>query len=603
MKTKITIYIIFLLTQAFGSFGQDYLGAGRTTGVKVSTSSNLNQSTGIKTIDGSGLDAKMMEAARFFYQASFGADLETIKAFAKNNNPYDQWIEAESKKSPTLLLPKLTAINIEDFNAFLKRDDDGDGKLNDPDDYFGPWAKHFSYAWWDNVNKAPDQMRYKIAHALSQILVVSMNSDLRDHGEAVADYYDIFIRNAFGNFKDILREVTYHPAMGYYLSHLNNPKSDPENNQHPDQNFAREIMQLFTIGLYELNLDGTRKLDNSGQPIPTYDNNDIAELAKVFTGMGGGDLNNKVKLIYPNLRIDFGYGLYTINRTIPMYMWDEHHEPGPKTIVGGYTIPAGQSGRKDVEDALNHLFNHPNVGPFIAHRMIQRLITSNPTPQYIERVASVFNDNGQGIRGDMKALMKAILLDPEARNCETLTQPYHGQLREPIMRYTHVLRAIRKDSPTGNYWKDPLSTLELMKQTPMGAPTVFNFYKTDFQPLGAIQAAGLVAPEFQILDSETAIGYVNQTLSWSFYELAMYDWEDNTENVEFIFDELADISEDAEKLINRLDILFTYGQMTDPTRTVIRQALKNLAYPVGKDLRAKMAIYLTLISPDYTILK
>lgn len=591
----------FLLLVGTSSIAQEYIGAGQMNGVRVTTSSSLNQSTGVKTIDGSGLDADMMEAARFLYQAGFGADYETTRSMALGGNKFAEWIESQSQVQPTLVLPKMIDINEQTFRLFLSRNDNG--TPNDPEDYFGPWALQFSYAWWDNMKKAPDQLRYKIAHALSQILVISINSDLRDHGEALSDYYDILLRNAFGNYKDILTEVTYHPAMGYFLSHLNNAKSDPAANRRPDENYAREIMQLFTIGLYELNMDGSRKLDANGDPIPTYDNTDIGELAKVFTGLGGGDLSYKIKEENANAEIFFNAGFYIIDRTTPMRMYENQHETGPKTIVGDYRIPGGQPGDKDIADAIDHLFNHDNVGPFLARRLIQRFVTSNPTPDYIERIANVFNDNGQGVRGDMKAIITAILLDPEARSCEAILSPTHGKLREPVLRYTHALNAIDTDSPQGDYWKDPLSTIELMKQAPLSAPTVFNFYTPDYQPLGDISQQGLVAPEFQIFDSETAIGYVNQTLSWSFWELALYDWEEENPNVEFVYEELADISEDAEKLINRLDILFTHGQMSTSTRGVIREALQGLPYSEFKDLRAKMAVYLTLISPDYTILK
>lgn len=601
MKAKHYIYGLLLLCISVQAQDKNYIGAGQMNGVTVTTSHALGQSTGIKTVDGSGLDADMMAAARFLYQAGFGADLTTIKQLARTGD-YKDWIIQQSNTGPTLLLPKLTEINEETFRLFIARRDD-QGRPNNPEDYFGPWTLQFSYSWWDNIKKAPDQLRYKIAHALSQILVVSFNSDLTNHGEAMASYYDILLRNAFGNYKDLLMEVALHPVMGYYLSHLNNPKTDLSQNQHPDENFARELMQLFTIGLYELNNDGTRKTDDNGLPIPTYTNKDIKELAKIFTGLGGGDLNAKIKREYPNARVEFGSGLYVIDRTKPMRMWGEHHESGPKTIVGNYTIRAGQSGMKDIQDAINHLFNHPNVAPFVCRQLIQRLVTSNPTDGYIERVATIFNDNGQGVRGDMLATITAILLDEEARSCDAVLDPYQGQLREPLLRYTHVMQALRSDSPSGDYWKDPQSTIELMKQAPMSSPTVFNFYRPDFQPIGELTELGLVAPEFQIYDSETAIGYVNQVLSWTLWELLMYDWEDETPNVTLIYDQLAQLSADPEELINYIDVVFTYGQMSLETRTVIRETLSEIPYPEYKDVRAKVALYLTLISPDYTIIK
>lgn len=601
MKANYYLFAVLLLSIATQAQDKNYIGAGQIQGVTVTTSHSQGLSTGVRTIDGSGLDGPMMAAARFLYQAGFGADMNKVRQLAAAGN-FQDYIVQQSYTGPTLLLPKLTQINEETFQLYINRKDD-QGRPVNPEDYFGPWAAHFSYAWWDNIKKAPDQLRYKIAHALSQILVVSFNSDLVNHGEAMASYYDILLRNAFGNYKDILTEVALHPAMGYYLSHLNNPKTDLSQNQHPDENFAREILQLFTIGLYELNMDGSRKKDSKGDFIPTYNNNDIKELAKVFTGLGGGDLNAKIKREYPNARVEFGSGLYIIDRTKPMRMWDEYHEPGSKTIVGNYKITGNQSGMRDINDAIDHLFHHPNVAPFICHQLIQRMVTSNPTSAYIKKVAEVFNDNGSGVRGDMRAVITAILMDEEARSCDAILDPFQGMMREPVLRHTHIMQALPTYSPTGDYWKDPQSNIELTKQAPMSSPTVFNFYKPDFQPIGELTQNGLVAPEFQIYDSETAIGYVNQVLSWTLWELLMYDWEDETPNVTLMYNALAAKSEDPEELINQLDVLFTYGQMSTATRQVLRETLTEIPYPEYKDVRAKVALYLTLISPDYTIIK
>ncbi len=593
MKNVYTIILMFALTSLIGQ--REYIGAGEIEGVTVNTSHDFNEAKGINTINGAGLDADRMEAARFLYQAGFGASMSSINSLAIHKN-FDLWIDQQFDLSPTYVLPKLTEINEETFRSHIERGES-------PDDYFGPWMMHFSYAWWDNLYKSPDQLRYKVAHALSQILVISFNSDLNNHGEAMAAYYDLLLKRSFDNYKTLLLDITMNPSMGYYLSHLNNPKTNESKNQHPDENYAREIMQLFTIGLYELNLDGTRKLDESGNPIPTYDNGDIKELAKVFTGLMGGDLSYKIKNEYPNARIEFGADLYAIDRTVPMQMFESQHEKGSKTIVGDFVIPNGQSGLEDIRMAVDHLFNHPNVAPFVSKQLIQRMVKSNPTPQYVERVAKVFEDNGRGVRGDMKSVIKAILLDQEARSCEFLLDPHQGQLREPVLRHTHVMFALPTDSPTGNYWKDPLSLYESTKQSPQTSPTVFNFYKPDYQPIGAIYDQNLVAPEFQIFDSETAIGYVNQVLEWSFYEYLMYSWEPNDNVVDIIFNDLEEMSSDGEALINHLDVLFTYGQMSPATRGVIRRAIDQLPPTQYAKERAQLALYLTLISPDYTIIK
>ena len=234
------------------------------------------------------------------------------------------------------------------------------------------------------------------------------------------------------------------------------------------------------------------------------------------------------------------------------------------------------------------------------------MVKSNPTPQYIERVASVFADNGQGVRGDMKAVIKAILLDEEARSCEYILDPYQGKLREPILRHTHIMHALPNDNPTGNYWKDPRSLFELTKQAPQSSPTVFNFYPPDFAPNGEIFERGLVAPEFKILDSETSIGYANQVIVWTFWELLMYDWEEYTPDpdVTIVYDDLEELArEDPEGLIHKIDVLFTHGQMSDMTRGVIRRALDKLPGNRFAKVRAQLALYLTMISPDYTIIK
>ena len=513
MRILILLIGLFICTE-LSAQDRDFIGGRGETGISVTASHTFSSTDPSSTINGHGLDADLMAASRFLFQAGLGGSMEDIERLALAGD-YEAWIDEQAALPMTDVLSNVIAINEEEFQYFITQTD-AEGNPNRPENYFGPWFKHFSYAWWDNVAKAPDQLRYKVANALSQLFVVSHNNtDLGNHGEAMGAYYDLLLRRSFGNFRDLLGDVTFSPSMGFYLSHLNNPKTDPTRNQEPDENFAREIMQLFTIGLNELNMDGSLKLDNSGQAIPTYDNSDIRGLARVFTGLGGGDLNDKIKMEYPNARIEFGTELYGIDRTIPMQMYDSEHEPGEKNIVGDYTIPAGQSGLQDIQEALDHLFNHPNVPPFISRQLIQRMVKSNPSPAYIERVANVFVDNGQGVRGDLLAVIKAILLDQEARSCEFILDPAQGQLREPLLRHTHIIHALPNDSPSGNFWKDPQSLFDRTKQAPQTSPTVFNFYNPNFTPAGEISEQGLVAPEFGILDSETSIGYANQAVSYT----------------------------------------------------------------------------------------
>ncbi len=573
----------------------DYIGAGHDLDIIVTSSTANTATDAANTVSGSGMDADLMEASRFMYQATLGVDRAEVMAVADYPGGYAAWIDDQ------ILLPasSMEASVTTAWNEALQARIDGGA---DPDDVFGPYALHFHYGWWQNAMTNSDHLRHKIAYAMSQILVVSMQSDLRDRGVEVGHFYDIFVDNAFGNYKDMLSEVSLHVAMGYYLSHLNNPRTDLSNNIHPDENYAREILQLFSIGLYKLNNDGSRQLDTNGNPIPTYNNAEIKELAKVFTGLGAGALNANVTWTTTPY---FGLDIWGIDMTVPMQMYETWHEQGPKTIIDGYTIPAGQTGMEDVQDAIDHIFEHPNVGPFVARRLIQRLVKSNPTPAYIARVADAFNDNGQGVRGDMSAVTKAILLDEEARDCSYLEDPTNGRLREPLMRYTHLATALPTDSPLGRYWNNGYGFLDAAKQMVLQSPSVFNFYLPDHQPVGNIASNGLVAPEFKLHNTASSIGMMNEVNAWAVWDNLMYSWEGDygdvpvtlaTEDIEATADEVEDI-------INEYDILFTHGQLTDQTRNTLRDALNPLVWGDYQFDRTRLGLYLLLISPDYAIIK
>ena len=268
----------------------------------------------------------------------------------------------------------------------------------------------------------------------------------------------------------------------------------------PDENYAREVMQLFTIGLCELEIDGTCKTDENSVPIPTYDNKDIAEFAKIFTGLTWGDA--QVFSSYPiNGQLSY---------SIPMRMFNEFHEPGSKYLLNGTIIEqrATTNGIADIEAALNNLFQHPNVGPFIGKLLIQRLVTSNPSPAYIERVAKAFNGEStySSTRGDMKAMIKAILLDEEARNCAAQSDDSFGHLREPFNRYVQLCRSFEASNENGHYRNATHSIMKYFGQKPFTAPSVFNFFQSDYQPIGPVEEANLVAPEFQITNTRTIAG-------------------------------------------------------------------------------------------------
>ncbi len=599
MKNLIlTLLFVLPITFLSAQIYDDYIGAGHSQGISIQTSDNLQISgweqsaVGENTLNTNGLEGKLMEASRFLAQATFGADWETIQEVAQMG--IEEWIDQQMEVAPTYILPEM----IEVYNTALQIYVDNGGNPANYNDR--PEWDHFDYAWWQVNMTSEDLLRQRIAFALSEILVVSVNSGLSNYGEGLGDYYDIFIRNAFGNYLDILTEVTLHPSMGVYLSHLNNPKAVPEDNIHPDENYAREVMQLFSIGLFELNLDGSRKTDADGNFIPTYTNDDIKEFAKVYTGLGAGGLIIQNDEILPT----FGRGPNTIDFTVPMAMYEDWHETEEKHLLNGYIIPAGQDGMTDVRQAIEHLFNHPNVGPFIGRLLIQRLVKSNPSPEYIARVAAAFNDNGAGIRGDMAAVIKAILLDEEARSCEWVNHPNQGRLREPITRYTQFAKAIGARNQYGLYWNIGRPFQEDVGQHPLHSPSVFNFYLPDFQPNGPIAAQGLVGPEFQIHNARTSVGYVNAVNSWAVDDYLFETWESNSFFSETDYSGLLEFAKDPDVLINKLDVLLTNGQLTEDTRQIIKTAITPFSNnTVGDYNRLRLAAYLFMISPDYNVLK
>ena len=580
-----------------------HLGGSQDDNIVVTTSSSeIRQgwyeiASGDKSINGAGMDAAKMEASRFLAQATLGGDLRAIESLALNGNDFEAWLNSQFKIPATSYLQTLTEIYQMIYDDYV-------AEGNDPNDFrCRPRWYHANYAWWEMAITAPDLLRQRIALALSEILVISKaNSDLENYGYAVASYYDIFLRHAFGNYYDILMDVTLHPAMGNYLSHLNNPKSNPAEFTFPDENYGREFMQLFTIGIHELNMDGSLKKDAFGNPIPTYDNDVITGLSAVFTGLGGGATSKCDDVFAPA----FGLDIRKIDMAVPMVMYEDFHQAGEKRIIGGKIIPAGQSGMQDIQDAVSHVFNHPNVGPFLAHRLIQYLIKSNPSPAYIERVARAFNNNGAGVRGDMKAVVKAILLDAEARECSPMQTNDHGKLREPILRYAHFARAMDKYSPSGYYWNTGDHFYEATGQHPLDAPSVFNFFQPDFQPTGPIAEAGLVAPEFQLLNSISGLQYFDMVNEWTYYEKIFKHRE--TDHNRLVYLDVVNLlpgAREPEVLINKLDILLTHGQLSEHSRSLLRKVLYDYQ-DSGIELpleRTWLALYFFMVSPDYAIFK
>lgn len=486
----------------------------------------------------------------------------------------------------------------------------------------GNWKE---FSWWSRamgdpylspdalIPQAVDPLRQRVAFALSEILVVSDRPEqLGTEQPGMANCYDLMVRHAFGNYGDLLYAVATHPVMGIYLSHLGNRKADPINKIYPDENFAREVMQLFSIGLWQLNPDGTRMLDGEDQPIPTYDNGDITELARVFTGLSFG--NNANFQLYPR---DF---------TQPMKMWDDQHDCEAKTLLNGLNLPAraasagnaGTAGLADVREAVSNLFLHANTGPFVGRQLIQRLVTSNPSTGYVARVSAAFADNGAGVRGDLGAVVRAILLDTEARGPERLADPTWGKLREPFLRVVNLARAFNAASTSGYYPLDQFVLDHL--QDPMHAPSVFNFFLPTHSPPGPLTELGLVAPEFQLINASTAITGPNYF--WNSITGDLHRWGAGNANYSVrlnLTNELAMIvplgqindnvpvgpAMDPDPLLRRLDLVLTGGTMTPRQFQTVREAMERVRAPTWQwhRQRLRLGIYLIVSSPEFNVLR
>lgn len=593
----------------------DYIGAGHDSGVTVTTSSSEGSSSGENTVNGFGMDQHLRDAARFLGQSTTGVNYEEVELVA--NLGIENWIDQQMAMD--YMSYEDTTWMIWDHYVDAYIDQWGAGLIEDNDNVL-PYSLYWRMAFWNNHMKGEDHLRQKVALALSELLVISEESDLQTSAPAIGNYYDVLYQNAFGNYRDIMHEVTWHPAMGYYLSHLNNERSNEELNIHPDENYAREIMQLFSIGLYDLGLDGTVLEDGDGVPIPTYDNNDIKEFAKVFTGFAPGqywwpweDLSS-TPVFWDNPANTFP----TVNGWLPMQMFEAWHEPGEKYLLNGQVVPDGQTGAEDVSDAIDNLFNHPNVGPFVGTALIKRLVKSNPTPAYVQRVAEVFNNNGEGIRGDLGAVVKAILMDSEARDCQWIDDVASGKMREPMIRYIQLLKAFDASNESGKMWSVGYFAGEGMGQHPVASPTVFNFFMPDYAPPGDIQDAELVAPEFELMNSANSVNYINLifdmllgniymdvTTEPSSFEIGTPGFDESflvTENaVGLDFSDELGLSSDIFQLLDRLDLLLAGGTMTGETKTTIAEVANQFAF--DDELKTKVAIYMVMLSPDYIIQK
>jgi uncharacterized protein (DUF1800 family) len=563
------------------------------------------------------------EASRFLGQATFGAspdDITHLRAvgyegwfneqFAAQASTQTQYLDWFALTFPDDYLSDDTRISIWTINS---------AGTGDPSRSGFP------------ANARGDRLRQRVAMALSEIFVVSnSNGTLAYQPWALASFYDMLAADAFVSYRTLLEDVTKHPAMGIFLSMIQNQKADEEQNIHPDENYAREVMQLFSIGLEQLNQDGTPML-SGGQPIPTYDQTTVRGFAAVFTGWnwnntGCGEESYTCCEYYE----EEGWGTYfwcgPSNYNDPPWQLPKqpvehcHDSTSDKQLLvypgvslPNGVLPHGGDAQAEMTQALDNIFNHPNVGPFMAKRLIERLVTSNPEPAYVQRVAQIFNNNGAGVRGDMRAVVKAILLDSEARYGQWRNPETYGKLREPLLKVTQMWRAMDARSTGGqintlNSWP-PIE--QQLGQAPLRSPTVFNFFKPDFAQPGEVQDLGLVSPEFQILSDTMVMSTPNYLFHEVFCDYTYSDrcWaSDDPSTMQMNQDRDAALAvSDPAGLVDKYSVLFMAGQMSPFMRDVLITRLNALTDEnYGEDLgraRVQHALYLIMNSPEYSIQK
>jgi uncharacterized protein (DUF1800 family) len=496
------------------------------------------------------------DAGRFLSQATFGATDALITTV--QNQGFDAFLDQQF------------AAPLSSHLAFV----DASGVIP-------PTITQTNDAWWTFAVSAPDQLRQRVAFALSEVLVVSNSAkNLGNQPGALPAYYDVLVRGAFGNFRQLLDDITLNPAMGAYLDMLRSQKANAAGTTLPNENYARELMQLFSIGLYNLNLDGSLTLSSSGFPIATYNQDAILGMAAVFTGWTYAQTTNPPIFNPP------------ADWRNPMVNVASRHSPGSKTILNGAFIPAGQTAAQDLQTTLDTVFNHPNVGPFICRQLIQRLVTSNPGPGYLYRVTAVFNDNGQGVRGDLKAVVRAILMDYDARGSARTVQGA-GHQREPVIRLTNLLRAFNASSPDGKF--SVRNANANLAQEAMHSPTVFNFFTPDYSAPGAIAAAGLKSPEFEITTETTVVTTTN------YLRTAIYSYLGPGSNrITLNLTAAQALAANPSQLVDYLNYLLMANNMSPEMRNILTNAITQI--PANNPTeRTKTAIYLVINSPEFTI--
>jgi uncharacterized protein (DUF1800 family) len=537
------------------------------------------------------------DAARFLEQATFGptdADIRNLSLIG-----YQAWLNQQFAIQPTptepgveqaLIVnnPPCATSDVLCNAALFVQNNQDEGLVQD--------------TFWQQSITAPDELRQRVKYALSQLFVISSNNttSIQSMPRGEASYYDMLGADAFGNFRQLLQDVTLSPMMGQFLSMQGNDKGNATTD--PDENYAREVMQLFTIGLWQLNNDGTLQLSN-GQPIPTYSNTDVMGLAAVFTGWSWNIPGDSTDNAWSNccVYVGPGYG----EELLPMQSFPSHHSTVEKDFLG-VTIPASGSPDPagDLKIALDTLFNHPNLPAFFSKQMIQHLVTSNPSPAYVNRVAQVFINDGTGVRGNLQAVITAILMDPEARDSATYVgNPQYGKVREALLRYTEWARAFTAQSRTGSFdmgsTEDPIYGLGEMW---LRSPTVFNWFAPGYTPPNSpISSAGLLSPEMQMTNVSTVVGYIN------YLQGAIGANAQGGSDVFSYYGTEMTLAATPDQLLDRINLLLMSGQMSSTLYNQILAAITAIPIPSGDQnainaallARVQTAIYLTVASPDY----
>ena len=538
------------------------------------------------------------DAARFLEQATFGAtdaDIHTVSMAGYQAWLNQQFSIAETPEEPAVeqavivANPPCASSDVKCNAGLFEQNRSNDNLVQGQ--------------FWQAALSGNDELRERVKYTLSQLFVISSNNStpIQSMPRGEASYYDMLGNDAFGNFRQLLQDVTLSPMMGQFLNMLGNDKGNATTD--PDENYAREVMQLFTIGLWQLNDDGSQKLDGSGNPIPTYSNTDVMGLAAVFTGFSWNIPGDDTDNAWSNCCVYVGPGHG--EELLPMQSFLSHHSTIEKQFLG-VTIPASGSPdpEGDLKIALDKIFNHPNLPAFFSKQMIQHLVTSNPSPAYINRVAQVFKNDGTGVRGNLQAVISAILLDPEARDTATaIANAQYGKVREPLLRYTEWARAFTAQSRNASYntgsTEDPIYGLGEMW---LRSPTVFNWFSPGYTPPGTpIATAGLLAPEMQITNVSTVVGFIN------FMQSAIGASNTQGPDVFSSYAEEMRLAATPDKLMDRINLLLMAGQMSNSLYTQIEGAVTSIPIPSGDQAdvdaallsRVETAVYLTVASPDF----